>query len=88
MREIEGGIAVDDLDAGGREQLAGLLVLRFAAAASGVEHDAHFHAPLMSCDHGLQQAGIGEDEHLDAERFRRVVDRIEDRPGSIVRQYD
>ena len=85
MRQVEGGIAVNDLDSGGGELFPGILVLRFSAATRGVEHDAHFHAALVGGDDGLQQSGVGEDKHLDAQRFRGAVDGVEDRFGSIVR---
>ena len=52
---FEGGIAVDHLDAGVRQQLAGLIVLFLAAAARRIQHDPHFHAAPVRRDHRVQQ---------------------------------
>ncbi len=86
VREVERRIAVDHLDSSGGECLPRVLVLFFAAAASRIQHDAHLHAAGSGGDHGLEQFRIGEDEHLDSERFLGAVDGIENRLGGVVGQ--
>ncbi len=57
-------------------------------AAGRIQHDANFHAPPVRRDHGVQQVRIGENEHLDPQRFGGVRDGVEDRPGGIIRHGD
>src|SRR5207253_6404563 len=80
--------AVDDVDTRARELLARVLVLFLAAAARRVEHHADVHTAALGGDDGADQGRIGEDEHLDAERFPRLADRVEDRRSGIIRQDD
>ncbi len=57
MREIEGRIAVNDLDAGVGQHLARFFVLGFPAAASRIEHDTDLHAAAVGRDGRVQQGG-------------------------------
>jgi hypothetical protein len=88
VRQREGRVAVAHLDAGVNEFLAGLLVLRFAAAPRRVEHDAHLDAALVRGDHRVDQGRIGEQEHPDVERLLRAGNRVDQRRGGVVRQNE
>jgi hypothetical protein len=83
--DIEGGIGIEHLDAS-RDQLASdLCILLFSVATLRIEHDAYGHASFVGRDYGIQEARIGEDEHLDSKRGLRRVDCIEKRLGGVVR---
>ena len=42
----------------------------------------------LRTDDGVEQRGVGEQEHPDVERLARIVDRLDDRPRRVVRKYD
>ena len=69
---IEVRVAVEDVDAAFGEYLAGVGVLLLAVAPLGIEHDAHIDATTLRRDDCLEERGIGEEEHLDANGFFRA----------------
>src|SRR5262249_17091583 len=88
VREVHGGIAVLDGDSRFGELLPSRLVVLLAAAALGVEHDLRPDAALVRVDDRFDQGGIGENEHLDAERLPGAPDRFENRRGGVVGKHD
>src|SRR5277367_3030086 len=88
VSEVEGRIAVEDVDASSEENFTGFFVLDLATAAGRIEHDLNVGPSFFGVDHGLQHGGIGEDEHLDAQRFLRGVDASENRLWRIIGKYE
>ena len=86
MGDIECRVAVDYLDSSRGQLLSRLVVLLFAAAPRGIQHDTDVHAALVRRGDGLQQRGIGEDEHLDPKRLSCIVNCFDDRQSGIVWQ--
>ena len=84
MGHVEVGIAVADVNAGVSEFLARIGVFFFPVAPLGIEHDAHVDAAMLCCNDCVEEPGIGEDEHLDANGFLRLSDGIEDWLGGVV----
>ncbi len=84
MGDVEGRIAVDHLDGRVGQDLAHVGIFFLAAAARRVQHDPHLHAPPVRRDHRMQKLRIGEQEHLDAQRFLGTVDGLEYRPRGII----
>ena len=78
MGHVEGRIAVADVNAGVSEFFAGIGVFFFAVAALGVKHDAHVDAAMLCSDDCVEEPGIGEEEHLDANGLFGLVDGFED----------
>jgi hypothetical protein len=72
------------LDAGLGQDFAGRFVFLLAAAPGGIEHDAHLDVPAMGVEDSLDEAGIGKQEHLDAERAGGCVDGVDDRLSSVI----
>src|SRR6516164_1842427 len=66
VREVEGWVAVDNLDAGVPQHLPRSIIFFFAAAPCRVQHDAHSYSPMMRADYRFDQARVGEREHLNA----------------------
>ena len=81
---VELGVAVADVNAGFRELFAGVGVFLFPVAPLGVEHDAHVDAAMLGCNDCIEEPGIGEDKHLDANGLLRLGDGFEDRLGGVV----
>ncbi len=82
--KVEGGVAVQHVDAGGQQCAAAFIVLRNPIAAFGIQHDPHGHTPAMRFHHGGNQRRIGKDEHLDAKGFRRMIDCVQNRLRRII----
>jgi hypothetical protein len=88
VRDVKSGIAVEHGDARPRELFVSLLVLMLSAPARRIEHHPYVDAPLVRGDHGREQRGIREHEHLDAQRLLRGSNGAEDRFGGVVGQND
>src|SRR5580704_8976771 len=88
MGEVELGVTVEDLDSGLGQDFAGFLILLFAAAAGGIEHDAHLDLAAMGIDDRLDEAGIGKQEHLDPQRPGGGVDGVDDWLAGVIREDD
>ncbi len=86
MRQVEGRVAVDHLDAGRGQLFPRPLVLRLAAAARRVQHQPHLDAPPVRARHRFHQRGVRKHEHLDPQRFLRPVDGFEDGLGRLIGQ--
>ena len=78
VRHVEGGVAIADVNAAFGKFFAGVGVFFFAVAPLGVEHDAHVDATMLGCDHCIEERGIGEEEHLDANGLLRLREGVED----------
>jgi hypothetical protein len=88
VRQVDGGVAGDHVDARVGELLAHHLVVFLAAPAGGIEHHPHLHAATVRGDDGVHQRRVGEDEHLDPERLLGDGDRVEDGLGRVVGEDD
>jgi hypothetical protein len=86
VSDVKRRIAVDDLDAGSFQFLVRIGVFTLSAAASRIEHDADVNTALFGLNDGVDQVGMGEQEHFDADGFLRFVDGIQEGFGSVIRQ--
>jgi hypothetical protein len=84
VRDVEDGIAVAHRNTRMLELRASLLVLGLPAAPGRVQHHPHLNAALPGSNDTGEQPGVGEHEHLDAQRLLGSRNRVEKRLSGVV----